>query len=273
MKRAVTKRITDTKELPSWFDREKYKNDKLDALGWYEQLVIRKYLYLSVIKKNQQSLDHPALPIRRLIKTIRKNPIIDIKSFDYALKNLFTDVYQLKTRNRVYDSSAVHNLQIYELLNLMKSLPKPHYVEAMKCLYDRKRPPGEHFFESIRELTKSKSLHEYVCLDMNAPDTTLISGFKTHLSQLRKKLNSKGHQRLRDPFATWKNNKVLEYLDLHIWEIEYDFHINHAVISKAVFQSKKQAEDNEPLISKKISRIAINAISTANLRRLRSQIP
>ena len=66
----MAKRIKHVSELPSWFDLKKYDfAEKLDALGWYQQLAIRGmciYRIAEYIEDKQPYPEGLLLPIQIL---------------------------------------------------------------------------------------------------------------------------------------------------------------------------------------------------------------
>ena len=131
------KTIKNIRELPSWFELEKYDEAKtLDATGWYEQLSVRRGFRNNI---DRHIKDGSTLSLQTLeaLEALQVTPIINVDN-NFLIKVLFGGgaLDELKTGNPQY-SLGVHMTSVRE-----------HYLTEGN-IEDEKRTYARNFFSQI----------------------------------------------------------------------------------------------------------------------------
>lgn len=258
----MTKRISHVSNLPEWFDLAKYEiAGSLDAIGWYEQLIIRRELIRVLFRGTRIESIFPGYPAiskheaKKLTTLIHIVPILNISVED--IQNIFSKhsaLYELKTHNPQY-SFGVRQTTVYE-----------HYATE-RFIEKEKRNYARNFFSQLYEEDNKSEIQfknedwidepidaivEDFRYDINIrvntllPDKILIEQFERLLSNVRvAQMHSelKGDNVRKPDFSKWILYGVLPYLDLKIWKLETGKKLTKQEIAYAISPYGDRGED------------------------------
>lgn len=258
----MKKRISHVSNLPEWFDLAKYETaESLDAIGWYEQLIIRRELIRVLLMGTRienifsGNLAIPKHEAKKLTTLIHTMPILNISVED--IQNIFSKnsmLYELKTHNPRY-SFGVRQTTVYE------HYATERFIEKEKRIFTR-----NFFAQFYGEDNKSEKQLTYVDwidepidaivedfrYDINIrvntllPDKILIEQFERLLSNVRvTQMHSelKGDNVRKPDFSKWILYGVLPYLDLKIWKLETGKKLTKQEIAYAISPYGDRGED------------------------------
>ena len=272
--------IKHINELPHWFDLAKYDStNKLDAAGWYEQLIVRHGVLFYFINNRKTRSKSFETALKKLFET----PIIDLMA-DRELEVLFANgqLQELRSKNIRY-TLGVHmttvrqhyqtefNTEI-EKRNYARNFFKDVYEEDWdKILSDGKlRYPCQDWIDEPIDNIRSDAHNYFLNINVNMalPDKVLIEQFTKLVAGLRAVLDEGGvsiHSKLRIDFENWTKFAVLPFIDLSIWAMSEGKKIPNRVMADAIF---KMGEGGEEVVRKTTQKLADLILIDSHLGKL-----
>lgn len=267
------KKIKYVRDLPKWFDLKKYAStEKLDALGWLEQLTVRHNLLFWFCEGSKSFAE--------LLPLLRENPILNTNDDLKARVLLRSGALDSISSGGDFSKYAlgVHMLTVREYFQKQMNFDEDKWEYAAK------------FFKQFKSDWLSKGRLKYECMDwidqpidaitnfdkpkltlsvnLNLPDKLLFEQFETLIKNIRSNLkkvdvqlenNQKFDSKSLIKFA------VLPYLDLKINALLDDANIPNRVMADAIFP---QGEGGEEVIRKTTKPLAESVISKNFLEKL-----
>jgi hypothetical protein len=277
---SMQKKVRRATDLPRWFDLKNYSQAApLDAEGWYEQLMVRKWLFKMMDWRDE---DEKPLNDRELemLSFIRATPIVDVTA-TLTMKVSFYDgvMHELRTENPIY-SLGVRLSTVRDFYSFEQRIEpeKREYAHSFFSQWeDRdwlngsgevKFPCTDWIDGPIDDISNASASAMNMRVDLGLPDKVLIEQFKTLLQSLRKPLAEGGcdfapTRRLN--FADWVTFGVLPFIDLKIWERETGSKIPNRVMADAIFPA---GEGGEEVVRKTTSKIAKELLADESLKLL-----
>lgn len=232
-------KINNIKELPEWFDVEKYKGAKnLDAAGWFIQLSLRKDLYDLYTMFEKEGSDESTFwaggkilhgIVRQCLERLRSQPIQ-------------TDTYE-----NIYASGLVSGYKEDLSIKPVRGLSFQDLREQR--LWDESKDNGKVCQANRWGLLTASELSDCpaepilvgrfgknrfaMLVDLNATDNVLNKSFKIWLKEARRNALDTP-KKASSLYRKWAGYGVLPYLDLRIWAMEKRFQITHDVMARAI---------------------------------------
>ncbi len=189
-------------QLPDWFSLEKYNEAAtLNAVGWYDQLSVRRYFREFIRHYKQAGLLLPENEQKTLLQ-LRSSPIVD-EGFRSRKRFLSEGVSPV---------TEADFLQVFEPI-----IEGGHLAPAFTIKY----PP----------------YLKYLSVNLHLPDRLLIKEFRSWLATLRREPQYRAPRRRRLSFKVWVRAGVLPYIDLITWCEQESAHYPDRVLADAVFPS------------------------------------
>lgn len=267
--------IKHIKELPTWFKLEKYEAaKKLDAVGWYEQLLVR-HAIKTFLKSNISDV------IKTQFQLLQKSPIVYIDE-DCVFGQFFLSdkLFELKTKKPNY-SLGVHKLTVHELYLIENNIEEEKRTYARNYFRNRfnmflippldypvKYPFKPWIDEPIDGIRRTLDNDVHVRVDLGLPDKVLIEQFKQMLESIRKPLLKVGvsvENKQRPDFEGWAKFGILPYVDLTIWAEIEGVTIPNRVMADAIFLV---GEGGEEVVRKTTQKLAEEMLTESHLNKL-----
>lgn len=276
----MEKKVRRAIDLPSWFDLKKYSQAApLDAGGWYEQLIVRKWL-----SKMMDWRDEDEKPLGdsdlEILSFVRSTPIVDVTA-TLKMRVWFYDgvMHELRTEKPIYSLGVrLSTVRDFYLFEQRIEPAKREYAHSFFAQWkDRdwlngsdevKFPCTDWIDEPIDAISNASDSTLNMLVDLGLPDKVLIEQFKTLLQSLRKPRTQAGcdfapTRRLN--FSDWVRFGVLPFIDLKIWERETGSKIPNRVMADAIFPA---GEGGEEVVRKTTSKIAKELLADESLKLL-----
>lgn len=265
----MSRRITRSRDLPSWFDTSKYANAiRLDARGWYEQIVVRQECFHMVWHATieDDDLDDDSIygiKPSALLSAVRSRPIFAFFGSEYQLS--IQKALQVRSNEDSIGKDhppGVSGITLIDVANLVSQLPSTRQAEFLNWLDDAMQRYSNSF-EHIRHSTSDPEwLVESISglgfhpikIDSNLPDKILRESFDLYL-QHNLQLPDwflKGKPQRSNMFLEWCNCGLLQYMDLQTWSLETDTTITNKVLARGIFPDNlEKGEENIRTTTKK----------------------
>lgn len=285
-----TEVIKTTKDLPAWFDIEKYTfTQKLDNAGWLMALSQRKThdYFLSFLEARKKygdlkprSYSQQAELYKNLL-ALRENPSFcpTDKTQILALLNgeQLLDIFSENTKY-----AGIKPFTWRKLLHKVNLLVADKKNDLENSLYEEDKnlsaqtseilnAPVYHSFrqDSEYKILKDDMLfhtrNDVVEIDFALPDKVLIARFEDYLKRRRKECRTLANtdKPQKVSLEKWNNFQILPYLDLNLWALENDKTIINRVMSEAL--RYPDIDKGEDTIRKTTPKLADNAMSGQTL--------
>jgi hypothetical protein len=280
----MTKRISHVSNLPEWFNLEKYDAARsLNAVGWYEQLSIRRELinppYAAIRIESMLSEAPPILSdeSKMLWDIICSTPILNIEGKD--LLRIYPDggaLYELKIRKPRYSfgvrltTVAEHYKTEHCIKSDMRNFARKYYCQKYGEDNDLTLPlPIQDWFEHpIDAMTNYQRYDINIRVNTLLPDKILIEQFERLLHNYRSLQLKSGLKigNVRKPeYSDWVRFGVLPYLDLLIWQQKTGKNIPNRVMADAIYP---QGDGGEEVVRKTTAKIADELLTLKHLETL-----
>ena len=255
-------KITKATDLPSWFDTSKYANAiRLDARGWYEQIVVRRKCFSMVWHAviEEDDLEDDAIygfKPSALLKAVRSDPIFNFfgsqfqDSLDWALN--------ARVANAPVNEKhppGISGVTPIDVANLILRLPNKRQGDYLKWL---KATIDQHS-NGIGGIEYSATEPEWLLQPLTGlgfhpikfnpelPDKILRESFDLYL-QHNLQLPDwflKGKPQRSNTFLEWCNCGLLQYMDLQTWSLETDTTITNKALARGIFpDNPEKGEEN-----------------------------
>jgi hypothetical protein len=236
------------KEAPEWFDLGKYEAVReLDAKGWLYQLSSRLVLdtfWQPPPDDNVDQLDGSE-PNRwdqtadEILDEICNNGVLRLP--DHSPHEM-PDPYDRYFGAASYGYSAVRsltNLDMYwglahshcqnEILEKIKSYKDPASAEFSVWLSSKDW--AEQVFQDDNRTST------FIGIDLNVSDEQLVVDFRKWLRSARETLKRTTRKRnfTENDFGTWRQFRVLPYIDLQMWARKSGFKYTHEMMANFLF--------------------------------------
>lgn len=256
-------KIDRVKDLPDWFDREKYRQaETFGEKEWFEQLAYRKWLLMN----------NPEYPVRQ---TITRSIVKEITYKDENGEIVPDGALLFSGEVAIDDAEAMANWRKWVGKAASALRESPFAVEQWDPKYIKNAQPvtsmtiGDMHGVLVQgALTTKRSgtsslLQDYidtfkfeevsckaiyhrpfamesitraaVMVNLDATDGEIKQGFDTWLKEVRANQQTKA-KRQKPSHTNWARYGLLPYLDLLIWAMETDTHIPDRVMSAAISQ-------------------------------------
>lgn len=242
------KKIKHPKDLPTWFDLEKYKfAEDLDASDWFIQLSRRKEIYntYELIINDKKTVGAffstpgnigVGLIIQKNLQRMRDKPIHTelptietAEDFHASLmeENYKKDLIEQPVRDlSFYDLACQRQYDEWETTKNLGAIEQPSRWHSLDTTVSD---------DLILDLSSLGSLgHKgYAAyIDLNASDTALKSAFNIWLTNIRK--ITPPQEKRPTLYKNWARFGLLPYLDLKIWEMECGVSITGNLMSASI---------------------------------------
>lgn len=270
--------IRNIKDLPDWYDLEKYHAaSSLDAAGWFD-LLLQRWSY-DLYQNQFPSINNAVL--NSGLQKLRQNPLSlttddnliyligggrlsalkcdpqDFAKFAHAispltLRRLYQKERYLKNETRIRIRNYMD--QIYDWFGKQKfeEIPKSEHEWARSFL---DIPIFDAFLkQDNQDDVHLKRSHDIVQIDLSVPDKILIEQFADYLSKIRENTDITPANPYKAPeYKKWIEYGLLPYLDLKLWEIENKVSVPYRVLADAIFPDGNMGEEMIRKTTKKIA--------------------
>lgn len=232
-------KIESFRDLPEWFDLEKYKGcEVFKAADWYEALFCR-----CTILRHLPFIDHPEWvesTLQTSIARTRANPL---------------SLPDLEASRRQYIRLPVQSLTFGELLD--QCFGERFIKSSNVARWDLFSSGGQRDVLPD-EIEKSPILIQgssTVTVDLGATDSVILASFSRWLKEARASKPGLKSSRNKPAYASWARYGLLPYIDLKLWAKELGNQIPDRVMSRAI-SSNEHYEMGEENIRKTLAPLA-----------------
>lgn len=249
----MAKRIKHVSELPSWFDLKKYDfAEKLDALGWYQQLAIRGMCIYRIAEYIEDKQPYPE-GLLLAIQTLRENPystiLKDGKLSEYFPNTQLFDLLNPETHTN--DLLGISSITMNDYLRQRLLINNERLAYAEKLLNAStsnnkisEEAPWMH--EPLHSSYHTDVNTDILKIDLSLADNFLIDHFKIYLKN-RRKIRNPNKIKTKyfgdTDFHHWTQLKILAYLDLIILEYELNKRIPFRILADAIYPNGEKGEE------------------------------
>ena len=297
--------IRSTKELPKWFDLQKYKEaSHLGLADWYEILLQRQHHFYMFDfqgpEKYKNGLDGKSIYYDALVQSRNAplSPLTDdiqiimigggkLQALKYdkndfatsshaisplSIRRLYQQEHRLKkpTRNRLraWFDTMFGDFGEIELTDKLKKECDWALSFIDLPIFDAFEVEGEE-----RNFLNKPRGNDFVEIDLTLPDKILIKQFEGYLHNVRNKYPDlhPGNPYKTPEFKKWVEYGLLPYLDLKLWEIENDVSIPYRVLADAIFPDGSMGEEMIRKTTKKIADLVMTRDYVAFVSTLAAQ--
>jgi hypothetical protein len=257
------------KQLPNWFHFRNYRGTaKLDALGWWQQIKIRRICvaYLSAVKKDLDLVS--ALPdwdqaVKDALAGLRSRPVCDPLSYPFNTKpfsGLEGAHASVPIRSAtLQDISEIRSNMLRHLST--EQLREMQEFEGRESLWLRfHRRSG---WESIRDDTWPMRA---VVIDLSRSDSVLKQQFARYLQMSRTESPGRPERSPHCPdLKFWATHGLLACMDLILWATEEGRRIPDSLLADAVSPDPR-GDENLPPVDDDMIRRTIRPLAEKMLR-------
>lgn len=248
-------KINSVSELPEWFNLTNYSPvSSFNARDWLTQLTLRSLVTNSLLIMNEGDSPLPETgdvrtteiiyrkELTEILHHIRRDPVVC-----KAEENFYwTTTESLTDQDHLSFSAAVRPLTISDVVaqrNLDEfaaedGLINKSQIEFWQLLNkDLTDHDDDHFDDSeiiICRRMPNTWPEPAILIDLNAPDTIILSTFKDWLKKQRDKTPTGVPTPRKPAFDWWSRYGLLPYLDLMAWSLETRSHIPDRVMAEAI---------------------------------------
>ncbi|MFA5593265.1 MAG: DUF6387 family protein [Micavibrio sp.] len=304
--------IRSTKELPDWFELEKYSEAKnLDSAGWYEILLQRWNNFFwfehDGVEKYKSDQYDGKNPFYIALMQSRKNPLSlltddsqifligggqlaalkydkkDFSTFSHAIspltiRRLYQQERRLKenSRKRIREwiDSIFDDFGSVEMTDKFKMESEWARSFIDEPIFEALKREGENDY--LQERSRG---YDLVQINLTIPDKILINQFKDYIRLVRKKYpDIKPAKTYKAPDCKkWVEYGLLPYLDLKLWEMENNLSIPYRVMADAILADGNMGEEmirktTQKLAREVISKDYINFLATIAAQEIAEKI-
>lgn len=264
----MAKRSGFSLSLPEWFDLKKYEAaSSLPLVDWALNLIARKEL-LHVTSGNYWKPKEEAIKYHEseleLIKTygvlsrVLLNGEYELAKYEYRIEE------QKPGLGLVYPLPLRRAVEIHEMIQWDTELRhKLELIKYQEIFYSRRTSPlhsGEIALRDWYEDYYDKTSYDegygdfatfspHICVDLGAPDETVVEAFKSWLRSVRKIEGMDGSElpeKLSDKLINrWVDSAILPYLDLKIYAQLEGIDIPLHVLGNAIFSDAVEIDTTE----------------------------
>lgn len=278
--------IRSVKELPEWYDLNKYKYaSTLNAADWYE-LILQRWNHYFYIEDNSESYSDPEDPFYQALLQLRKSPLSKLTD-DMHITLIGSKLSALKNDKEYFSisSNAIKPLTFRRLYQNENRLNRTTLTRVRKWFDGifnrsyRNKGLSEEFkdeskwaksfiddplFDALQKQGKDENVEGYnswhycdfVEIDLSIPDKILLQQFSDYLRYVRQKypFTAKESKYKYPEFFKWVDYSILPYLDLIIWAMENNCSIPNRVMADAIYPV--DTEKGEEVVRKTTKKIA-----------------
>lgn len=258
--------------LPNWFDLRKYdRSDDASLVDWGLNLAIRR-MVKGRLEQQRDGLYKPGSETEEDFSLIKQHGFLQRShtqgEYQVALydvtNRLFHDggtgkglVYSLPLVQAVeiaewvkWDTQLLHNLALIKYQDILHDARKKPLSSAEEELANWYHTDYQYtpFHDCYETLTP------YVCVDLDAPDESIIDAFKAWLRATRERPSTKNMwglpQEVPGRFSNaminrWRRNAILPYLDLQLHQLESGIELPLHMIGNAIFSTTAEIDTTE----------------------------
>jgi hypothetical protein len=265
----LPRKITNPADLPEWFATEKYSEAvRLDARGWYEQLVTRRWCHQMVwsfaiedgdLNEDQIYGFRPSL----FLRAVREQPIFEFFGSQFE-ESINQNIGNWDRNDVEREPPGVNGLNWFDIRNLVHQLPTKERQAVLAFLAQTSGgSEDDSYFGSGHPKNIEWLAHPIkgghstpIKIDPSLPDKLLQNSFDLYLKERfpPEVSNIKGRPFRSNMFLEWCNCGLLQYMDLDIWSLETDVPISYKALAAAIFPERiEKGEENIRMTTKQHS--------------------
>lgn len=261
-------KIESVKDLPEWFDLEKYKDcESFGALEWYVEVRYRQRIRNIFNAPNKIFRNGAGEAATREAEKLRETPIGHGGENDYYVSRFEMPIIEITTTDLMLQSTYDKTLKTIGDCGLP-------LLDRWGWIADVERhgsgiPLALHT-EPLRITSYPHgTVKPCIMVELSAPDAVLKEAFSAWLNEAREAATgSSAPSRNKLAYGRWGRYGLLPYLDLQLWEIETGNQIPDRVMSAALSRNGHDAGENfirqtlAPLANKLMQDLsALNALA------------
>lgn len=233
--------IKSTKEMPEWFDINKYSDVQLSLSDWLNQLMVRKWCYLDLENKaaGEKYETHR-------LESLINNGILSLES----------------------------NLYLGGLLN-SPPIDGRYFIRKLEDISHQHISQCENG-DQIASFTGKARFNSmgfnhimFLAFDADVPNELLLAEFKNFLKE-REAIKGKLKRITDADVNRWVKNRVLAYIDLDLWAIHENVEFFDNVLGQSLFPDEYDVVLPER-IRKTIKPLALELMELSTLKALEAE--